>query len=112
MKHVTKTVLIVISHILCVQPMYTLQTHAFVCVPVADLVSQPMRHIYGKSSNTKLQYAQLPECGQGDLATASQSCPRLHQLLLHEPVEIVEEHGMEVRIKVHNIFYMNAETKT
>ena len=77
------------------------QNTALVCVPVADLIGQPMRTFYGPSCHVKTMYETLPECGQGTLATSFKSCPRLHQALLHDEVEIVEYKGPEVRIKVH-----------
>lgn len=84
-------------------PLISLEKHGLICVPVADLVGQSMRSFYGRSnSNHLLFYNSLPECGAGPLAEATHACPRLHQALLHDPVEIVQRRGSEVRVKIEN----------
>ena len=72
----------------------------FVKVPVADLIGHPMSvHAYG----------QLPYCGADpDPFTV---CPRIHQLLLHESVEIIAEKNHQVCIKTPNLFFITKQNK-
>lgn len=68
---------------------------AVTCVPVADLVGEAQGSIH--------TYAHLPLC-----SSTKGGCLRLHQLLLHEPVTILEEKNDEVKIEIHNLFYQTA----
>lgn len=80
-----------------------LENHGLICVPVADLVGQSMKSFYGSSTaNHLLFYNSLPECGAGPLAEATHACPRLHQALLHDSVEIIQRRGSEVRVNIEN----------
>ncbi|NBQ17386.1 hypothetical protein EBU24_03650, partial [bacterium] len=72
--------------------------NAFCKVPVADLVSFPL--INNKNS-TFTSYANIPCLGFSKKSVI----PRLGQLLLHELVEIIEEKGQEVRVKISNRYY-------
>lgn len=72
--------------------------NAFCKVPVADLVSFPL--INNKNS-TFTSYADIPCLGFSKKSVI----PRLGQLLLHELVEIIEEKGQEVRVKISNRYY-------
>ena len=78
-----------------------------ICVPVADLFGQPMHEFYGRG-NIKKMYTTVAVCGTG--AQSWQACPRLHQALLHDLVDIIEERNEEICIKVHNIFYLSNDT--
>ncbi|HRN77814.1 MAG TPA: hypothetical protein PLU71_01125 [Candidatus Dependentiae bacterium] len=80
-------------------------THkAITIVPVADLVGQPMQQWYANQSIHQ-SYATLPLCGAGTAAQAGRVCPRIHQLLFNEMVEVIAEHGEEVHIRVPQVFY-------
>lgn len=65
-----------------------------VIVPVADLVGQPL----GSSK----RYQQLPWAARG---SDYSSCPRIHQLLFNEIVEIIDRQGNEIQVRVPNLFY-------
>ncbi len=81
---------------------------AIICVPVADLVGQPMPEFYGRGKVSKM-YEMLSVSGIG--TQPWRACPRLHQALLHEMVDIIEERGEELYIKVHNAFYIPKNTR-
>jgi len=78
-----------------------------ICVPVADLVGQPMHEFYGHGV-TKKRYQFLPISGIG--TKPWQACPRLHQALLHEMVDIMQERNDEVYIKVNTVFYITKDS--
>lgn len=73
-----------------------LPTPARVRVPVADLLYTPAQ-TYGSGSVTTI-YQNL---GLGDA-----NCQRAYQLLLHEPVLIVAEQGVEVQVAVPQVVYL------
>jgi len=80
---------------------------AFVSVPVTDLVGQPMSRLY-RSKQPAAMYSSIPL----ESIRATFECPRLHQALYNEIVEILEEEGEEVKIKVKNIFYVTHANKS
>ena len=101
--HVQKTIVL---HLLLATNMCTLTQKAVVTVPVADLVGQPMQTIHpDRTANTS--YDQIP------LSTKKPglACPRMHQLLYNEVVEIVRTTGDEVCVRIPNIFYMISGSK-
>lgn len=76
---------------------------ALVIVPVADLVGAPIQTFHlGKT--IKESYAKINICGSPP--TPTQGSPRIHQLLLHEQVEIISENGDEVCIIIPQIFFI------
>lgn len=76
---------------------------AMVIVPVADLVGAPIQTFYlGKT--IKESYAKIGYCGAAPKPT--QGTPRIHQLLLHQLVEIVSENGDEVCIIIPQVFFI------
>ncbi len=76
------------------------EKEAIVISPVADLLGQA----YHRSPNKKISFAEyyndIPFSGSGV------SCLRLHQLLFHERVTVLEEKGEEVKVKVPNFYYV------
>jgi ASC-1-like (ASCH) protein len=68
-------------------------TEAVTVVPIADLVGQAL-------GNAKY-YNSIALCAKD----GAYGCPRIHQLLLHERVTILEECGEEVKIKIPQVFY-------
>jgi len=74
---------------------------ALVCVPIADLVGQPMSNLY-KSKSPSQMYRQMPL----ESKRATFGCPRLHQLLFNEMVEIVYEGDQEIKVKIPHFFYV------
>lgn len=70
-----------------------------VITPVADLVGEPC--------SSEAAYKQLPWAARGSDYAA---CPRIHQLLFHEIVEILEKRGEEIKVRVPNLFYQTTQT--
>ena len=67
--------------------------------PVADLAGQPL--------GSRHTYQQLPWAARGSDYAA---CPRVHQLLFHETVEILEKCGDEIKVRVPNLFYQTMKS--
>jgi hypothetical protein len=78
-----------------------------IIVPVAELVGQPMKTFY-PNSDPHTRYTQMPFCSAS--ANAS-TCPRLHQLLLHEQVDILQEKGDELYIRMPSALYVSHDDK-
>ena len=72
----------------------------FVIAPVADLVGQPL-------GGSHPPYQQLPWAARGSDYAA---CPRVHQLLFNETLEIIEKRGDEIKIRVPNLFYQTSSS--
>lgn len=68
--------------------------------PVIDLVGHPL-------ASEKISYHNLP-CAGGSQETF-QSCPRAHQLLYNEAIEIIQQTETEVCVKVPHLFYVTAD---
>lgn len=79
---------------------------AMVRVPVADLVGAPIQ-TFKLAKTIKDSYAKIAYCGVAPIPT--QGTPRIHQLLLHELVEIVSEDGDEVCIIIPQLFFITQE---
>ncbi len=72
-----------------------------VVVPVADLVGQPLATFY-PSQTAKISYKTLPwSCYRSHYEANA----RLHQLLFHEQVKIIERRGNEVCVEVPHVYY-------
>jgi len=80
--------------------------HGVVVVPVADVVTASLGEQFG-SDNVEEAYAQLAYAPGSTYAT----CPRLHQLLFNETVEIVEERDKEYKVGIMNTFWYNLAKK-
>ncbi len=87
--------------ILCVTTMLTGNQEAVVVVPVADLVGQSMKSIDTNYTPSE-SYDQIPVATK----KISMVCPRIHQLLFNEVVEIVRVLGDEVYVNISNTFYV------
>lgn len=75
---------------------------AVVVVPIADLVGQPFR------DHATSAYTRLPLCPGN--TNPAESCPRIHQLLFNEVVEIIEERNEQVCIKIPHMFFITAKS--
>lgn len=73
-----------------------------VCVPVAQLVGEPL--------DTDAAYDAIPPCG-GKTNTFI-SCPRMHQLLAHEQVDIIKFQNDNVLVDIPQLFYITDATKS
>jgi len=71
---------------------------AYVVVPVADLVGQPL--------SSADAYTTIPYSGD------SRACRRLHQILYHERVHVIDSYHDQVHVELPNIFYQPTSTKT
>ncbi len=72
-----------------------------VIVPVADLVGQPLTTFY-PSQAVKISYKALPwSCYRAHYEANA----RLHQLLFHEQVKIIERRGNEICVEVPHVYY-------
>ena len=99
-----KKIISLFSFMLCIFSSHASNSRlAFTVVPVADLIGQPLKK---KNGATKQAYDQLPLCGAN---LPFISCPRIHQLIFNEVVEILDERGAEVKIAIPHLFYINAE---
>lgn len=72
------------------------QNLGLVIHPVVDLIGQPI-------AKTGCTYANLPVAGSEDI------CPRMHQLLFNETVEILKESAEDYCIRIPNLFYITAK---
>lgn len=76
---------------------------AVIIVSVADLVGQPLASFYKNERLIEQTYLDLAWAGMGKLH--SYACPRLHQALFNEVVELIETRGQEALIRIPNLFY-------
>lgn len=74
------------------------QNLGLVIIPVADLIGRPI-------AGTEKTYETLPVAGSADV------CPRMHQLLFNETVEIINETDNEYFICMPNLFYITDNNK-
>lgn len=77
--------------------------------PGKGIVQVPLAHLVGQPLGTDHAYHQLPVCG-GTLNPYA-SCPRMHQLLLHETVDIIKVEGEELLIDIPHVFFVTESTK-
>lgn len=75
---------------------------AVIVVPIADLVGQPMRTFY-PNCDIKRAYQNLPVCG--GVINPLHACPRMHQLVYNDIVDIIRMEEQEVCIKTGDAFY-------
>lgn len=78
--------------------------YAFVCVPVADLIGQPLGTIHTHCSQSL--YTALPVCGGN--TNRLNSCLRIQQLLFNEIVRVIQVHNDQVEVEVPHLFYITA----
>lgn len=86
---------------------------AITAVPVAELVGDPVQK---STLETPIEqtYLTMPL----DLPFGEKKpdpfplCPRVHQLLLHERITVIEERGEEVRLVIPNLFFILATQQT
>lgn len=79
---------------------------AIVTVAVADLVGQPLRSFYAHQREEKSYHELSWACYRSHF----EACPRIHQLLFHEIVDIIGQQGNELQIRVPNVFYQTHTT--
>ena len=80
---------------------------AVTVVPVADLVLEQLTNVYPKKNVAK-SYRSLSLEGA---KKSVWSCPRVHQLLFNEQVEIIRYEDDEVLIKIPQCFYLAGNIK-
>lgn len=77
---------------------------ALTIIPVADLVESSTQVLF-PNIEPKNIYEFLPLSG-GYKPAASFACPRIHQLLFNEVVEVVQEKGAEILVKIPNAYHL------
>ena len=80
---------------------------AMICVPIADLIGQQITTLIPNDPAEK-SYATIAACG-GQIKS-SIACPRLHQLLYNDSVEIIKTTDDEVCIRIANAYYLIASS--
>src|SRR5581483_7356313 len=81
---------------------------AVICVPIADLVGQPLKTLYAQQS-THDTYNNIPVCWKDN---PLYSCPRLHQLLYNDIVDVISTEGDETCIQISHVFYITPASQT
>ncbi len=94
--------------ILCYTPFSaTTQRKALIVVPVADLVCQPLKSLHPNKNIAQI-YKELPLAHAGKITPLS--CPRVHQLLFNEVVNVIKETDNEVLISIQNVYYKKSSS--
>lgn len=89
-------------------PIYALQK-GVINVPIADLIGQPITTIRPNES-AEHAYSSLAACG--GQTKSPYSCPRLHQALYNDIVEIVKESNDELCIQISHAYYRIPSSST
>ena len=84
---------------------FCLGYQALVTVPVADLLSTPASKLCLEIP--VIEYYQQIPLAATDARKDHNSCPRQHQALFHEIVEVIEEGLQEAKVKIKNAYYLN-----
>lgn len=79
-----------------------LSQKAVINVPVADLLGQQIATM--PSDNVEELYAKIPVCA-GEIKS-SMACPRLHQLLYNDTVELLKTVGGQACIRISHGYYL------
>ncbi|HLW73284.1 MAG TPA: hypothetical protein VKR54_04525 [Candidatus Babeliales bacterium] len=87
---------------------YALQK-AVINVPIADLIGQPIT-IIRPNESAEHAYNSLAVCG--GQTNSPYSCPRLHQALYNDIVEIVKESNDELCIQISHAYYLVPSSST
>ncbi|HEV2916377.1 MAG TPA: hypothetical protein VGW78_01380 [Candidatus Babeliales bacterium] len=101
MHHTYKNYLITVSFIGITN--FVIAYKAVTINPVVDLIGQSIQVFYPDLPVQKA-YKKIPLCA-GNLHKWI-SCPRLHQLLYNEVVDILENNGEQVKLRIPNLFYI------
>ncbi len=90
---------------------YTFFTLQVFCAQFSNpgIVTTPVAHLVGQPFGNETAYRNIPVCGGSK--NPYPSCPRVHQLLMHEIVNIIKYEGDEVFIDVPHTFYITTYTK-
>ena len=79
------------------------QQKAIICVPIADLLGQQITTLIPDIPAEQL-YASIPICA-GEIKS-SIACPRLHQLLYNDTVDVLKIVGDEAFIRIYHSYYL------
>lgn len=77
------------------------QEKAVICVPIADLLGQPIHATYPEQSVDDF-YKNIPVCYKINF---NRACNRVHQLLYNDIVDVIEIKNDEAHIKISQFFY-------
>src|ERR1700722_17894415 len=107
MKNILKRIVYALCMLNCIAFQITArQEYAVVVTPVLDLGDSPSLVI--KSSNKAYDKFSL----DGGKKNGSIGCPRMHQLIYHEIVQIKKKRGSDYEIEIPNIFYITHQSAT
>lgn len=106
MKHFFCFSLFIVNIFLCSISSQEFPYKALIIVPTADLVTEPL---YLRYADVEKAYSFLPICW-GPSSADKSICPRQHQALFNEHVNVVAIHGEEVCIEISNAFYQIKDT--
>ncbi|MCK5632333.1 hypothetical protein KAH94_01150 [bacterium] len=85
----------------------TQEINAVTIVPVADATLQKLGKLYSQKRENKRYTISALEGKKTD----AHSCPRVHQLLFNEQVQIIDQQGDEYLIRIPNVFYITKNNK-
>ena len=83
---------------------------AYCIVPICDVVNRPLANAQSSHEAVTLAYKNIP-ISWGPHSQDKAACPRIHQLLLHEIVHIIDETEHEVAIEIPDFKTINKENK-
>lgn len=101
-------ILLVALHVITCQTLIMAARYGIVVKPIADLVGSPIQTFFPEMSVDKA-YQQLVLCGAEKKLWIG--CPRLHQLIAHEMVEVLDQTPYEYKIKTPHLFYVTGTNK-
>ena len=104
MKLSLKILFISLIHLTC----HSLQK-AVINVPIADLLGSPITTVR-PDENIDIAYNNIPLCSAQ--TNSSFTCPRLHQLLYNDIVELIKINNDEAFIRTTHAFYMTPSSPT
>ena len=85
-----------------------IQREAFCNVPISDVVCHPLATNTASYEQVKAAYRTIP-ISWGSNAIDKAACPRIHQLLLHEIVRVIEENEHEAFVEIPHFKTINHE---
>lgn len=80
---------------------------AVICVPIADLLGQPITTIF-PDLPAEQSYNSIGMCATQ--ITSLISCPRLHQLLYNDIIDVIKETEDEVCIQIPHAYYLTSSS--
>jgi hypothetical protein len=98
-----KKIVIAFTYIIFTTQCPVLAQQAVICVPIADLIGQQITTLIPNAPAEQL-YKNIPVC-TGEIKS-SIACPRLHQLLYNDIVDVLKIVGDEAYIRITHGYYL------